>query len=258
LAERVAPAASKIEEIMDALIFDCDGVLADTERDGHRVAFNRAFKKAGLKVEWDVTLYGELLKIGGGKERMRGYFDQAGWPVAESKRDALIKQLHALKTELFMEIISSGELPVRSGINRIIDEADAAGMRLAVCSTSNERAVHEVVRVLLGPARQRKFAGIFAGDIVPMKKPDPAIYLFALHKLGLDPARCLVIEDSRNGLLAANRAGIPSVITQSAYTVSEDFSEAAAVYPELGDPPARHVTLDDLRHALNAQPRSSL
>ena len=235
---------------MDALLFDCDGVLADTERDGHRVAFNRAFAEAGLKTRWSVELYGELLKIGGGKERMRGYFDEAGWPVPEPERDALIKKLHALKTDLFMRIISSGELPVRSGINRIVDEASAAGVRLAVCSTSNERAVNEVVRVLLGPERQKKFAGIFAGDIVAKKKPDPAIYLFAVHKLGLDPAKCVVVEDSRNGLLAAVRAGMKCVITQSAYTATEDFSEAAAIWPELGDPPARHVSLEDLRRAL--------
>lgn len=232
---------------MDALIFDCDGVLADTERDGHRVAFNRAFQEAGLAVTWDVSLYGELLKIGGGKERMRGYFDRRGWPVPEPERDALIKRLHARKTDLFMEIISSGELPVRRGINRIVDEASAAGVRLAVCSTSNERAVTEVVRVLLGPERKKKFAGIFAGDLVAKKKPDPSIYLFAQQKLGLDPARCVVIEDSRNGLLAAKGAGMRCAITQSAYTVDEDFSEADAIYPELGDPPARHVTLNDLQ-----------
>jgi HAD superfamily hydrolase (TIGR01509 family) len=233
---------------MDALIFDCDGVLADTERDGHRVAFNRAFAKAGLKNVWDVRLYGALLHVAGGKERMRAYFDQAGWPVSEAERDALIKQLHAAKTEIFMQIISSGELPVRSGINRIVDEAHAAGVRLAVCSTSNERAVVEVVHRLLGPEREKKFAGIFAGDIVSKKKPDPAIYQFAAKKLDLDPARCLVVEDSRNGLLAAIRAGMTCVVTQSTYTVDEDFSEAAAVYPELGDPPDPNVTLNTLRN----------
>lgn len=232
---------------MEALIFDCDGVLADTERDGHRVAFNRAFQEEGLDTTWDVGLYGELLKIGGGKERMRGYFDRHGWPVPDPKRDELIKQLHALKTEIFMRIISSGELPVRAGINRIVDEAAAAGVKLAVCSTSNERAVNEVVRVLLGPERQKKFAGIFAGDIVPKKKPDPAIYNFAVKKLGLDPARCLVVEDSRNGLLAAKAAGMHCVVTKSTYTVDEDFSEADAVYPELGDPPGPHVTFAELQ-----------
>jgi len=183
---------------------------------------------------------------------MRAYFEKVGWPVPELDRDALIKHLHALKTDLFMRIISSGELPVRTGVNRIVDEAAAAGVRLAVCSTSNERAVHEVVRVLLGPGREKKFAGIFAGDIVPKKKPNPAIYLFAAQKLGLNTRRCLVVEDSRNGLLAAHGAGMRCVITQSAYTIEEDFSEAAAVYPELGDPPGPHVTLGDLRRALES------
>jgi HAD superfamily hydrolase (TIGR01509 family) len=232
---------------MEALIFDCDGVLADTERDGHRVAFNRAFREAGLDTIWDMGLYGKLLEIGGGKERMRGYFDKYGWPVPETERDALIKQLHALKTDIFMRIISSGELPVRTGINRVVDEAVAAGVKLAVCSTSNERAVHEVVRVLLGPEREKKFAGIFAGDIVAKKKPDPAIYNFAVKKLGLDPVHCLVVEDSRNGLLAAKGAGMHCIVTKSAYTKAEDFSEADAVFTELGDPPGSHVTLTDLR-----------
>jgi HAD superfamily hydrolase (TIGR01509 family) len=243
---------------MEALIFDCDGVLADTERDGHRVAFNRAFTAVGLKNVWDVKLYGELVQISGGKERMRAYFDQAGWPVPESERDDLIKRLHVLKTDLFMKIISSGELPVRTGINRIVDEAHDAGVRLAVCSTSNERAVVEVVRRLLGPEREGYFNGIFAGDIVSKKKPDPAIYQYAATKLNLDPARCLVVEDSRNGLLAATRAGMTCVITQSAYTIDENFFEAAAVYPELGNPPGRHVTLSDLRNLFKRKKTPSL
>ena len=237
---------------MDALLFDCDGVLADTERDGHRVAFNRAFAQAGLRDTWDVPLYGRLLRIGGGKERMRAYFDEAGWPVPETEREALIARLHRLKTDLFMQIILSGELPVRSGINRLVDEAHAAGVRLAVCSTSNERAVQAVVRQLLGPEREKKFAGIFAGDIVPRKKPDPAVYQYAARQLGLDPARCVVVEDSRNGLLAAVGADMTCIITQSAYTVDEDFREAAAVYPELGDPPTARVTLDDLQQTLSS------
>ena len=235
---------------MDALLFDCDGVLADTERDGHRVAFNRAFAKAGLSVEWSVPVYGELLRIGGGKERMRTYFDEAGWPVPDDERDDLIARLHKLKTDLFMEIIESGELPVRPGINRIVDAAHDAGVRLAVCSTSNERAVAAVVHRLLGPEREKKFAGIFAGDIVPKKKPDPAVYLYAAQQLRLAPERCLVVEDSHNGLLAAVGAGMRCVVTTSAYTTDEDFHEATAVYPELGDPPGRTVSFDDLQQLL--------
>jgi HAD superfamily hydrolase (TIGR01509 family) len=242
---------------MKALIFDCDGVLVDTERDGHRVAFNRAFAALGLPFEWSVEEYGELLKIAGGKERMRSYFEDIGWPVEPVDRDALVKQLHQLKTDYFIQLIESGELPVRSGINRIVDEAYSAGIRLAVCSTSNERAVIGVVRRLLGLERHAKFAGIFAGDIVSRKKPDPAIYQLAVQRLQLEPTLCLVIEDSHNGLIAANRAGIACVITTSTYTTAEDFDQAVAVYPELGDPPVAHVTLNDLqRHLQPGTPTS--
>jgi HAD superfamily hydrolase (TIGR01509 family) len=232
---------------MDALIFDCDGVLVDTERDGHRVAFNRAFAALGLPYEWGVEEYGDLLKIGGGKERTRFFFEKVGWPSLATDHDALIKQLHQHKTDYFIELIESGELPVRSGINRIVDDAYKAGICLAVCSTSNERAVTGVVKRLLGSERHAKFSGIFAGDIVSKKKPDPAIYNLAIERLKLEPSRCLVIEDSRNGLLAAKGAGIPCAITSSTYTVKEDFSEAAAIYPELGDPPGWHVSLSELQ-----------
>jgi HAD superfamily hydrolase (TIGR01509 family) len=235
---------------MEALIFDCDGVLVDTERDGHRVAFNRAFAALGLPFKWSVEEYGELLKIAGGKERMRSYFDKNRWPVEAADRDVLIKRLHQLKTDYFIQLIESGELPVRSGINRIVDEAFSAGIRLAVCSTSNERAVTGVVKRLLGLERYAKFAGIFAGDVVSQKKPDPAIYQLAVQRLQLDPALCLVIEDSHNGLVAANGAGIRCVITTSTYTIAEDFDHAVAVYPELGDPPVAHVTLNDLQRHL--------
>src|ERR1700730_294147 len=235
---------------MEALIFDCDGVLVDTERDGHRVAFNRAFAALDLPFEWNVAEYGRLLKIAGGKERMRSYFDQNRWPVDAVDRDALIKRLHQLKTDYFIQLIESGELPVRSGINRIVDEAYSAGVRLAVCSTSNERAVIGVVRRLLGLERYAKFAGILAGDVVSRKKPDPAIYQLAIQRLQLDPTRCLVVEDSHNGLDAANRAGIRCVITTSTYTIAEDFDHAAAVYPELGDPPVAHLTLSALQRPL--------
>jgi len=137
--------------MLKALIFDCDGVLADTERDGHRVAFNRAFAQKGFDVEWDVDLYGRLLQIAGGKERMRHYFDQHGWPPAVADRDALIAELHHLKTDLFMQIIESGQMPLRPGVKRLVDEAIAANVALAVCSTSNERAVNLTVERLLGP-----------------------------------------------------------------------------------------------------------
>lgn len=233
-----------------AILFDCDGVLVDTERDGHRVAFNRAFEQAGVEAEWSPERYGELLSVAGGKERMAAHFDARGWPVSESERDAFIRSLHEIKTQQFRAIVEAGALPARPGIARIVDEAHRAGLVLAVCSTSSAHSVEAVIRSSLGTSRRRKFSVVFAGDIVPFKKPDPAIYRLASRELGLRPPECLVIEDSRNGLLAATAAGMPCVVTTSRYTRDEEFPEACAVYADLGDPPGPHLTLPDLIEAV--------
>lgn len=213
---------------MQALIFDCDGVLVDTERDGHRVAFNRAFAEKGLDVTWDEARYGALLHTAGGKERMRRHFDETSWPVPEDARDEFIADLHKAKTRIFMELIEGGALPLRPGIAEIVDEAISAGVKLAVCSTSNERAVQAVVDTQLGAARARHMP-VFAGDMVPAKKPDPAIYNLAAERLSLDPAACVVIEDSAIGLRAALGAGMHCIITKASYTGGEDFSGADRV-----------------------------
>jgi len=248
MGNRVAhPTPSAGQVGLKAMIFDCDGVLADTERDGHRVAFNRAFAEKGLGVEWDVNLYGGLLKIAGGKERMRHYFNTCGWPAEVDDRDAFIKELHKLKTDLYMKIIESGELPLRPGVARLVDEAAASNIALAVCSTSNEQAVNLVVERLLGADRKACFAAILAGDVVSKKKPDPEIYNLALQRLQLDPKQCIVIEDSRNGLLAAKAAGMHCLVTTNGYTEGEDLTQADMVVPELGDPPNVKVTVQTLR-----------
>lgn len=218
---------------MQALIFDCDGVLVDTERDGHRVAFNKAFADQCLTENWSVERYGELLHTAGGKERMRRHFDETQWPVPEDERDAFIKALHKSKTDLFMGLILEGELPLRPGIARTVDEAIAAGVTLAVCSTSNERAVQSVVDVLLGPDRSKHIT-VFAGDVVAAKKPDPAVYQLALKELNLDPTKCVVVEDSHIGMTAALGAGIRCLVTKSSYTKNEDFTGASSVVDDLG------------------------
>ncbi|KAG2559999.1 hypothetical protein PVAP13_8KG031600 [Panicum virgatum] len=177
-----APAVS----LPAALLFDCDGVLVDTEKDGHRISFNEAFAERELGVSWDVELYGELLKIGGGKERMTAYFNKTGWPAKAPKTDEerkeFIASLHKRKTELFMALIEKKLLPLRSGVQRLIDEALGKEVKVAVCSTSNEKAVSAIVSCLLGPDRAEKIA-IFAGDVVPRKKPDPVslILQFCRH-----------------------------------------------------------------------------
>ena len=154
---------------LKALIFDCDGVLADTERDGHRVAFNKTFAQMGYDFRWDVVLYGRLLKVAGGKERMRAYFEEFGWPAEAVDKNEFIKEMHRLKTDLYMKIIDSGQLPPRSGVKRLVDEAVDQGVVLAVCSTSNQRAVNLVVERLLGPERKDKFSAILAGGVVSQK-----------------------------------------------------------------------------------------
>lgn len=232
---------------LQALIFDCDGVLVDTERDGHRVAFNQAFAKKGLNIEWDVQIYGDLLKVAGGKERMRHYFNSNQWPDNITDKIDFIKDLHRLKTECFMQIIESSQLPLRPGVARLVDEAIADCISLAVCSTSNERAVTLVVESLLGPERRSHFDAIFAGDVVSKKKPDPEIYNLAAHQLNLEPTQCVVVEDSRNGFLAAQAAGMHCIVTTNVYTEQEDFSQADLVVSELGDPPEVQVRIETLK-----------
>ncbi len=228
---------------MPTLIFDCDGVLADTERDGHRPAFNQAFAEAGLPVTWSEEEYGRRLKIGGGKERIASLF-----PDADAEREQ-IAALHKRKTAIYKEIVRSGRLPGRPGVARIVDEALAAGWTLAVASTSAEESVRAVLEHVVGGDTAARFA-VFAGDIVPAKKPDPAIYRLALAELGVPRDEAIVIEDSRNGLLAAVGAGLRCVVTLSSYTGEEDMREADLVVTSLGDPgsPAQVVANRSAAH----------
>lgn len=231
---------------MEALIFDCDGVLVDTERDGHRIAFNMAFADRGINIEWSIEEYKKLLKVAGGKERMKFFFEENGWPAQFEDRDELIISLHKRKTLFFMQLIESGALPLRPGIKRIVDEAIAQKLKLAVCSTSNEKSVRLIVELLLGKKRAGKFEAILAGDIVTRKKPDPEIYNLCIEKLNLNPQECMVIEDSRNGLLAAKAANFNCLITLNSYTADEDFTEADIIVNELGDDPNIQITIDDI------------
>ena len=231
---------------MEALIFDCDGVLVDTERDGHRVAFNMAFAYKGINVIWSIEDYKEMVKVSGGKERMVHYFDKKGWPANFTDREELIISLHREKTEFFMNLIESGALSLRPGVKRIVDEAIGHNIKLAVCSTSNEKSVNLIVRLLLGDQRRSNFQAILAGDIVTRKKPDPEIYNLLAEKLSINPKNCIVIEDSRNGLMAAKSAGFNCLITTNGYTAEEDFTEADLIVSELGDHPNIQITVEDL------------
>jgi HAD superfamily hydrolase (TIGR01509 family) len=230
---------------MPALILDCDGVLADTERDGHRPAFNDTFDELGLPVHWSEADYADKLKIGGGKERMASlltdrFVADNGLPADPDGRAAMLADWHRRKTARYKAIVADGKLPGRPGIARIAAEAVDANWQLAVASTSAEESVRAVLDHAVGAELAAHFS-VFAGDIVPAKKPDPAIYELALSELGCTPADAIVIEDSRNGLLAAVGAGLRCVVTVSSYTAEEDMSEAVLVVSSLGDPgePAR-------------------
>ena len=221
---------------LKALVFDVDGTIADTERDGHRVAFNLAFADDGLRVQWDVPTYGEYLKIAGGKERIRTMVIASDFERPVEDIDGYVRKLHKRKTELFMGLVEGGKLPVRPGIKRLINEAHRLGVRLSVASTSNEKSVNTVLRVLLGEEMKGWFELILAGDVVSKKKPDPQIYHLVAETMAVDPADCLVVEDSRNGLIAAKAAAMKCVVTTNVYTRDEDLSEADIVVDSLGEP----------------------
>ncbi len=225
-----------------AIFFDQDGVIIDTERDGHRVAFNQTFKEFGYAFEWSVEQYHELLQISGGKERMRHYLHTKGFgvDVKSEEEDELIKAMHKKKTQTFIELIESGKLPLRPGVKRLMQEAMAAGLRLVICTTSNEKAAQAVAHKIL---KDITFDFVLAGDIVSNKKPDPEIYNLALEKTGFKPDECVVVEDSRNGVLAAKAAGLFIVATTNVYTESENLSDADLIVTCLGDPDGEHGEL---------------
>ena len=219
---------------LKAIFFDMDGTIIDTEKDGHRVAFNEAFARLGINAEWDVSKYHQLLQIAGGKERMKFFFQGEGkeFLPAEKSIDDFVQQLHLLKTEIFVSLIESSKLPLRPGIKRLMQEANEKGILIGICTTSNEKAVKAIVNSLLS---EIKIDFILAGDIVTNKKPDPEIYLLALQKTGLTGDEVVVVEDSENGLIAGKSAGIKVLVTVNEYTKNENTTGAEAVITSLGD-----------------------
>ena len=220
-----------------AFIFDVDGTLADTERDGHRVAFNQAFAEAGLDWRWDVALYGALLAVTGGKERMRHYLERyrPDW-ARPADLDGLIAQLHAAKTRHYTKLLAQGGIPLRPGVARLLNEARAAGIRLAIATTTTPENVTVLLEHAISAQAIDWFEVIAAGDVVPAKKPAPDIYRYALDKLGLGAEACLAFEDSENGLRSARAAGLRTVITVNEYTRDQDFTGAALVLDQFGEP----------------------
>ncbi|RMG29414.1 MAG: HAD family hydrolase [Gammaproteobacteria bacterium] len=221
---------------LDGLLFDVDGTLAETE-ELHRQAFNQAFSERGLDWHWERDLYRDLLRVAGGRERIRHYL-QRFHPeaLADPDIDRLIRELHARKTAIYTERVARGDLPLRPGVARLLEEARAAGLRLGIATTSSPENVEALLRANLGADALGWFTAIVAGDSVPRKKPAPDVYLRALEALGLSSQAALAFEDSDNGVRAARGAGLPVLVTVSDYTRGQDFSGADLVVDSLGAP----------------------
>ncbi|MCK5720256.1 MAG: HAD family hydrolase [Thiomargarita sp.] len=222
---------------LKALIFDVDGTLAETERDAHRVAFNKIFADYGLNWNWSVELYGELLAVTGGKERMKFYLEKyqpdGKYPT---DIDTFIAEMHKKKTAYYSKLLTENPIPLRPGVRRLIEEARNQGLRLAIATTTSPSNVAALLENSLDAQSMSWFEVISAGDIVPAKKPAPDIYFHALENLGLTASECIAFEDSYNGTRSAINADLTTIVTTSIYTRNEDFAGAVLVLNHLGEP----------------------
>lgn len=221
---------------LQALLFDVDGTLADTE-EAHRLAFNEAFAAAGLDWEWSPARYTELLKVTGGKERIRHFVEthQPNMPAVDDLT-AFAATLHKDKTARYVARMESGQIPLRPGVRRILEEARASGLRLAIATTTSLPNVQALLDNSLFPGAMEWFEVIGAGDMVPAKKPAPDVYDYVMQQLGLTPADCLALEDSRNGVRSAKAAKLPVLVTLSDYTRHDDVTGADIVLDTFGEP----------------------
>ncbi|MBU1426328.1 MAG: HAD-IA family hydrolase [Gammaproteobacteria bacterium] len=220
---------------LKAIIFDVDGTLADTE-DAHRIAFNKAFAENDLLWNWDVALYDKLLKVTGGKERIRYFVDDFLQDFSKpADYEGFVKNLHVQKTAHYTAALRDGHIPLRPGIKRLITDAHKAGLKLAIATTTSPENVAALLEVGLGKDWNKYFDAIGCGDIVPAKKPAPDIYNWVLNELKLAPQDCIALEDSSNGLRSSLAAGIKTYITTNPYTSKQDFTGAVAVFDDLGD-----------------------
>lgn len=222
---------------LKALLFDVDGTLSDTERDGHRVAFNQAFNEYNLDWNWSIDTYGELLAVTGGKERMKFFSEKYLSPDAiPDNLDRLIPELHQAKTRHYTELLAGGAIPLRPGVERLINEARQRGFRMAIVTTTTPENVTALLTHTLGVESIEWFEVIAAGDIVPAKKPAADIYTYAMEAMQLTADECIAFEDSENGIKSSTGANLTTIITINDYTKDHDFSEACIVLDQMGEP----------------------
>lgn len=218
-----------------ALLWDVDGVLAETERDGHRVAFNQAFVALGLPWQWSVQRYGELLTITGGRERLlHDMHTRSDAPAVPGEREALARAVHQTKNRLYADLIHAQGLPLREGVRELMEECRSRGVRMGVTTTTSKSNLDALMRTQLGAGWAAWFSVLVCGEDVARKKPDPEVYRQALQRLAIGPLEALAIEDSPGGVAAACAADVPVVVTRSVYFDQVTIEGAIAIGPGLG------------------------
>ncbi len=244
---------------LKALLWDVDGTLAETERDGHRVAFNRAFEACGVPWRWDESHYGDLLRITGGRERLMFDMNQRADAPAPAERDAIARAVHARKNAFYAELVKSAGIPLREGVLALMQQCRERGVRMGIATTTSRSNVDALLRVHLGERWAEWFAVSVCGEDVQRKKPDPEVYVQALRALGIGPLEAVAIEDAPGGVAAARAADIPVVVTRSAYFALAPIEGAVAVGPglhtrhdwrpglQVAAGEARGVDLDDIQ-----------
>jgi HAD superfamily hydrolase (TIGR01509 family) len=219
-----------------AVLWDVDGTLAETERDGHRVAFNLAFEACGVPWRWDEEHYGELLRITGGRERLlHDMTMRKDAPPLAAERQALARVIHDRKNVFYASLINEGHIALRGGVRELIEECLQRGVRMALTTTTSRSNVKALLCAHLGPHWQDSFAAVVCGEDVSAKKPDPEVYFQALRRLAVSPNDAVAIEDSPGGVAAARLAEVPVVVTLSAYFANATIEGAIAIGPGLHD-----------------------